>query len=97
VKRLTAAALAAAEQGRWDLVDRCYRERGQALQRVVLHPVDAERLLAIDRDIRERVLVAQAAVLSLLSASSAVRGNLQGLRHSIGVMPSSSGKLRLEG
>lgn len=47
---------------------------------------DAERMLASDRQVRERALVAKAAVAELLRESQAIRLRLGRLRHGAGAI-----------
>jgi len=80
LERLTVFARNAAEQGRWDLVEECYRMREAVMQGVSIAQQDAERMLASDRQVRERAIVAKAAVAELLRESQAVRLRLSRLR-----------------
>lgn len=86
LERLTVSARDAAEQGQWDLVDECYRLRDIAMQGASIPQQDAERMLASDRQVQERALVAKAAVAELLRESQAVRLRLSRLRHGAGAM-----------
>jgi hypothetical protein len=86
LKRLTVSARDAAEQGRWHLVDECYRLRDIAMQGASIPRQDAERMLASDRQVQERAFVAKAAVAELLRESQAVRLRLSRLRHGAGAM-----------
>ena len=86
LERLTVSARDAAEQGRWDLVDECYRLRDIAMQGASIPQLDAERMLASDRQVQERAFVAKAAVAELLRESQAVRLRLSRLRHGAGAM-----------
>ena len=81
LERLTVSARDAAEQGRWDLVEEYYRMRESVMQGVSIADQDAERMLASDRQVQERVFVAKAAVAELLRESQAVRLRLSRLRH----------------
>jgi hypothetical protein len=81
LERLTVSARDAAEQGRWDFVDECYRMRDAAMQGATITQQDVERMLASDRQVRERALVAKAALAELLRESQAVRLRLSRLRH----------------
>jgi hypothetical protein len=94
--RLTEAAKMAAEQGQWDLVDACYRERGALLETSRLPPQEANRLLAIDRQIQERAMVAQAALAASLREPAFIRRRLKGLRQGIGAASSDSWMILLE-
>ena len=85
LERLTVSARDAAERGRWDLVDECYRMREAVMEGVSIAQQDAERMLASDRQVRERALVAKAAVAELLRESQAVRLRLTRLRQGAGV------------
>jgi hypothetical protein len=96
LERLTASARDAAEQGRWDLVDECYRMREVAMQGVSIAQQDAERMLATDRQVRERVLVAKTALAEQLRQSFATRMRLKGLRSGIGDLGGESGALRMK-
>lgn len=96
LERLTVSARDAAEQGRWDLVDECYRARGAAMRGTTFLPEDAERMLAIDRQVQEQALAAQTAVAQLLRESFAVRLRLRGLRHRAGGPATVSGMIVLE-
>lgn len=86
LERLTVSASDAAEQGRWDLVEECYRLREAVMHGVPIAQQDAERMLASDRQVQERALVAQAAVTALLRESQAVRLRLSRLRQSAGAI-----------
>lgn len=86
LERLTLSARDAAEQGRWDLVDEYYRLREAAMQGASIARQDAERMLASDRQVRERALVAKAALAELLREAQAVRLRLGRLRHGAGAM-----------
>jgi len=81
LERLTVFARDAAEQGRWDLVEECYRMREAVMQGVSIAQQDAERMLASDRQVQERAFVAKAAAAELLRESQAVRLRLSRLRH----------------
>jgi hypothetical protein len=81
ILRLTVEAKAAAEQGRWDLVDECYRARGVAMQGALIAREDAERMLASDKQVQELALVAKSAAAELLRESQAVHLRLNRLRH----------------
>lgn len=96
LEALTVAAWDAAEQGRWDVVADCYRRRGEHLQRVSLLPHERIHLLSIDRDIQERIGVAQAALTSVLEESARIRQRLEGLRQGLGATSLDSRMIRLE-
>lgn len=89
IVRLTKAAAEAAELGRWDAVAQCYRERGTLLATIQTPVREASDLLKLDEQIRDRVRVVQAVLVSLLSEATATRQRLQGLHQRLGV-PSSN-------
>lgn len=93
LERLTAAAEQAAEEGRWDVVDRCYREREPQFQGLSLSPQEAERLRARDQRIQERARLAQAALASLMRDAAAIHQRLKGLRQGQGATSSESGMI----
>lgn len=97
LERLTSLAKDAAEQGRWDIVGERYRERAMVFEGVSLSPQEAAQLLTIDQEIRERTLVAKAALGQLLREAAAIRRRLKDLRHGVAVQFANSGKLLLEG
>jgi hypothetical protein len=86
LERLTVSARDAAEQGLWDLVDECYRMREAAMQSASIARQDAERMLASDRQVQERALVAKTALTELLRESQTVRLRLGRLRYGAGAM-----------
>ena len=86
LERLTVSARDAAEQGRWDLVDECYRLRDIAMQGASIPRQDAERMLTSDRQVQERAFVAKAAVAELLREAQGVRLRLGRLRHGAGAI-----------
>jgi hypothetical protein len=93
LERLTVSARDAAKQGRWDLVDECYRTRDAAMRGAMLLPQDAERMLAIDREVQGRALAAKTALAELLRESLGVRLRLRGLRHGAGGPATGSGTI----
>jgi hypothetical protein len=96
LERLTHTAKDAAEQGRWDIVGDCYRERESAIVGTSLLPHEADRLMTIDGRIREQALVAKKALASLIRESSMIRRRLKGLRQGTGAASSDSGMILLE-
>jgi hypothetical protein len=60
--------------------------RDVAMQRASIAPQDAERMLASDRQVRERALLAKTALGALLRESHAVRLRLSRLRQGAGAM-----------
>ncbi len=80
MRALTAQADQAAELGRWDQVEECFRLRGEQL---LNHPISsslATDLAVIDRMIESRIVMARSAVQSQLIETAKIRQNLQGLR-----------------
>ena len=88
ILRLTRAAAGFAEIGRWDAVAQCYRERGALLEAIQPPVRDASDMLKLDEQIRDRVHVVQAVLVSLLGEATATRQRLQGLHQRLGVPPS---------
>lgn len=92
ILQLTKTAVEAARSGRWDLVSQCYRDRGILLETMRMTVDHGEELLALDRQVRDQVLAAQALLTSLLGDAAATKHRLQELRHRLGVpMPASDG------
>ncbi|MBX3237185.1 MAG: hypothetical protein KF814_13625 [Nitrospiraceae bacterium] len=79
-ERLTHDALAAVKVGDWDLVDRCYAERGICLTTMPMDANLAAKLLALDGEVRNAAVVAQTAILSLLSEAGKTRQHLRRLK-----------------
>ena len=77
---LTTQAGQAAELGRWDQVEECYRLRGVHLSDHPIPPALATNLAVIDREVAARIVNARSAVQSQLIETSRIRRNLQGLR-----------------
>jgi hypothetical protein len=80
VRALTVQAGQAAELGRWDQVEDCYRLRGEQLQNHQISPSLATDLAVIDRMVEARIVMARSAVQSQLIETAKIRQNLQGLR-----------------
>ena len=80
LRNLTEQADRAAVLGRWDQVEECYRLRGMHLQDHKMLPALATDLTALDALVAARIVIARAAVESLLIETAKVRQNLQGLR-----------------
>jgi hypothetical protein len=81
---LTQQALEASQAGDWDRVATCYACRGINLQTAVSDRALAQRLMAIDAQVRAAALVAQAAISSLLADNAQVKHQLRRLRESTG-------------
>jgi hypothetical protein len=80
LRDLTAQAGQAAELGRWDLVEECYRLRGERLQGHLIPPALATALMQSDRAVEIKIMNARSAVQSQLIETAKVRQNLLGLR-----------------
>jgi hypothetical protein len=85
LRDLTAQAGQAAELGRWDLVEECYRLRGEQLRDHPIPPALATDITRFDRIVEARIMNARTAVQSQLLEAAKVRQNLQGLRSWQGV------------
>jgi hypothetical protein len=80
LRDLTAQASQAAELGRWDQVDECYRLRGEHLRD---HPMPqglAMALTVVDREVEARISNVRLAVQSQLNEATKIHRNLQGVR-----------------
>ena len=80
LRTLTAQAGQAAELGRWDQVEECYRLRGEHLRDHPIPPALATDLTVFDREVEARIANACSAVQSQLMETAKIRQNLQGLR-----------------
>jgi len=80
LRDLTAQAGQAAELGRWDQVEACYRLRGEQLQSHPIPPALAGDLARFDRMVEARIVTARSAVRSQLFDAAKIRQNLQELR-----------------
>lgn len=80
LRDLTVQAGQAAELGRWDQVEECYRLRGEQLLDHPIHPTLATDLTQFDRTVEARIVNARTAVQSQLIETAKIRQNLQGLR-----------------
>jgi hypothetical protein len=80
LRDLTAQAGEAAELGRWDLVEECYRLRGDQLQGHPISPALATALMESDRTVETKIMNARSVVQSQLIETAKVRQNLLGLR-----------------
>lgn len=96
IVRLTEAAVEAAEQGRWDAVIQCYRDRGALLETMPAPIREADDLLKLDETIRERANTVQAVLTSLLGDVVTTRQRLQGLRHRLGTLSPTPETVSLE-
>jgi enoyl-CoA hydratase/carnithine racemase len=90
IMRLTKAAVEAAQVGQWDLVMKCYQDRGVLLEAAAAPVSEANDLLKLDEEIRDRLNTAQAVLTALLGEAAATRQRLQGLRRRLGVRSSSA-------
>lgn len=80
LRTLTTQAGQAAELGRWDQVEECYRLRGEHLRDHLISPALATDLTAFDREIAARIVNARSAVQLQLIETAKIHQNLQGLR-----------------
>jgi hypothetical protein len=80
LRTLTAQAGQAAELGRWDQVEECYRLRGEQLRNHTIPPTLAADLTQLDQSVEARIMNARTAVQSQLIETAKIRKNLQGLR-----------------
>jgi hypothetical protein len=80
LRTLTAQAGQAAELGRWDQVEECYRLRGEHLFDHPMPPALAMDLTLSDQEVADRVVIVRVAVQSQLIETAKIRQNLQGLR-----------------
>ncbi len=92
---LTNTARTAAEEGRWDAVAACYREREKLLEQTALAADEAEALIEVDRAVAAQVRLAQTVLASQLKDLAAIRRRLQGLRQGHGAPDSHSGMIPL--
>jgi hypothetical protein len=84
LEEITREALAAAQAGRWNLVEACYVKRAERLPSSALSPECAARLRQMDGVIVERVLVAKAAVGLMMGEAEKGRRRLAELQRRIG-------------
>jgi hypothetical protein len=96
IVRLTKSAMAAAESGQWDDVVQYYCERGELLEAMQAPIREAEALLKLDAQIRDRAMTAQALLTSLLGEATATRQRLQGFQQRLGVLSSVPESLSVE-
>ncbi|MBI3806638.1 MAG: hypothetical protein HY281_03860 [Nitrospirae bacterium] len=80
LRTLTVQAGQAAELGRWDQVEECYRLRGEHLLDHSMFPALAKDLTIFDREVAARIANARLAVQSQLVETAKIRQNLQGVR-----------------
>lgn len=84
IELLTIQALEAARAGDWDQVDACYCARAVSLTAFTPDRTFAQQLLAMDEDVRQAILVAQAGISGLLVEAAKVTRHLRQLRESSG-------------
>jgi hypothetical protein len=80
LRTVTAQAGQAAELGRWDQVEECYRLRGKRLLDHPMPPSLAMDLSVFDHEVAARIASARLAVQSQLIETAKIRQNLQGIR-----------------
>jgi hypothetical protein len=79
LEALTRRALEAAEDGRWEDVAACYRERAELIA-LVRTPAIAARVIALDQRVAERIHLAQAALRQVLADWEAGDNQVAGIR-----------------
>ena len=80
LRTLTTQAAQAAELGRWDQVEECYRLRGEHLRDHPMPQALATDLTVFDREVAARIINARSAVQAQQIETAKIRQNLQGLR-----------------
>jgi O-acetyl-ADP-ribose deacetylase (regulator of RNase III) len=80
LRALTTQAGQAAELGRWDQVEECYRLRDEHLRDHSMLPALATGLIQFDLEVAARIENARLAVQSQLSEAAKIRQKLQGIR-----------------
>ena len=80
LRALTTQAGQAAELGRWDQVEECYRLRDEHLRDHPMLPAFATGLIQCDLEVAARIENARLAVQSQLSEAAKTRQKLQGIR-----------------
>jgi hypothetical protein len=80
LRTLTTQAGQAAELGRWDQVEECYRLRGEHLRNHSIPPALATDLTVFDREVADRIVNVCSAIQSQLSEAAKTRQKLQGIR-----------------
>ncbi|HSS29853.1 MAG TPA: hypothetical protein VLL06_02435 [Nitrospiraceae bacterium] len=80
VRTLTMQASQAAELGRWDQVEECFRLRGEQLRDHSIAPTLAADLAVLDREVETRIVNARLAVQSQLIEAAKIRQRFLGLR-----------------
>ncbi len=94
--RLTLAAKEAADQGRWDLVEAYYAQRGEQLEWVALSTSELGRIVRLDGAIVQRIRFAQSALSSAIQETAKTCRRLEGLRRGIGALSLDSGTIFLK-
>lgn len=96
IELLTSQALEAAQCGDWDRVDACYDARSVSLASCEIDRATAQRILAVDDQVRAAILVAQTGLSSLLADAAQARRHLRKLRESHGQPEAGHGILHHE-
>ena len=96
IELLTTQALEAAQCGDWARVDACYDARASRLASCEIDRAGAQRLLAVDDQVRAAILVAQAGLSSLLADAAQARRHLRRLHESHGQHEPEHGTLHHE-
>lgn len=96
IEELTQRACDAARQGRWDLVEQLYGERGSELAAVPLSSEERLRILALDREVQGQATVARAALASSLLETARQRQRLEEIRRRVGASVRDSSTILLQ-
>lgn len=96
IEELTERALTAAREGRWDIVDQCYREREFQFGADPLSMEERRRLLALDRQIQEQASVAHKVLASVLQDAVLYRQRLKKLRRKLGASAADTGTIHVQ-
>ncbi len=96
IEQLSGQALEAARCGEWDRVDACYEARALKMASCEIDRASAQRILAVDDEVRAAILVAQAGLASLLADAARARRHLRKLRESHGQPETGHGILHHE-
>jgi hypothetical protein len=80
LRTMTVLAGRAAELGRWDQVEECYRLRGEQLRDYSVAPPLAKYLALLDREVESRIVNARLAMRSQLIETAKIRQKVLELR-----------------
>lgn len=96
IEEVTQRACAAAEQGRWDLVDQFYAEREAQLASTALSDRERRHILTLDHRVEEHAQVARKALETLLRETVVQRKRMQDIRRRVGITSHDGGKIFLQ-